>query len=163
MKKRGAHKVGAALFLCYSFFMKKGFDYTGIVVMNLCHNQAGEYVLGFRSDKCRDEHFTWEPLGSGGLEFGESVADAIAREVKEEAGADVLSTEFVGYFEAFREIDGRPTHWLYIIHKVLVDQTQVVIGEPEKCLKLTWCTLDNFPNPLMSQFYPIIDAFRGKL
>jgi ADP-ribose pyrophosphatase YjhB (NUDIX family) len=95
--------------------MRKGFDYTGIVVMNLCHNEAGEYLLSFRSDKCRDEHFTWEPLGSGGLKFGEPVLKAIEREVKEESGADVLGTEFIGYFEAFREIEGLP-HALALHH-----------------------------------------------
>jgi len=143
--------------------MKKGFDYTGIVVCNFCHNAMGEYVLGFRSDKCRDEHFTWEPTGSGGLKFGEKVEDAVRREVFEELATDVLDIEFLGIHEAMREIDGQMTHWLYILNKVLVDGTKVKITEPEKCLKLEWFKVDNLPTPLMSQFPPLLERFKDKL
>lgn len=143
--------------------MKKGFDFTGIVVCNFCHNSKGEYVLGFRSDKCRDEHFTWEPTGSGGLKFGERVEDAICREVKEELATDVLGIEFLGIHEAMRDVEGQLTHWLYILNKVLVDDTKVKITEPEKCLKLEWFKVDSFPTPLMSQFPPLLERFKDKL
>jgi ADP-ribose pyrophosphatase YjhB (NUDIX family) len=143
--------------------MKKGFDYTGIVVCNFCHNAKGEYVLGFRSDKCRDEHFTWEPTGSGSLKFGEKVEDAVRREVAEELATDVLGIEFLGIHEAMREIDGQPTHWLYLLHKVLVDEVKVSITEPEKCLKLAWFSIEQFPAPLMSQFPPLLERYKNYL
>lgn len=74
--------------------MKKGINFTGIVVCNLCHDGQGNYVVGFRSDKCRDEHFTWEPTGSGSLKFGELIEDSISREVEEELGVLPKHIEF---------------------------------------------------------------------
>lgn len=143
--------------------MKKGFDFTGVVLCNLCHNGEGEYALGLRSDKCRDEHFTWEPTGSGGLKFGEEIEIAIKREILEELGTEAQKIEFIGLHEAFREIDGQKTHWLYIVNKVQVDKNLVKIAEPDKCTKLDWFTIENFPQPLMSQFPPILEKFKHKL
>lgn len=143
--------------------MKKGIDFTGIVVCNLCHHGQGNYILGFRSDKCRDEHFTWEPTGSGGLKFGELISDAVKREIKEELGTDVLNVETLGFHEALREVDGVLSHWVYIVNKVEVNRSQVSITEPEKCLEQEWCTKENFPSPLMSQFPPILEKFSQKL
>ncbi len=143
--------------------MLKGIDFIGVAVVNLCYNKKGEYLLGFRSDKCRDEHFTWEPIGSGGLKFGESVECGVKREVKEETGANVLQVELLGVFEGFREIDKKQTHWLYITNKVLIDESQVYIAEPEKCLEIRWCSKENFPDPLMSQFYPLLEKYKDKL
>jgi len=150
------------VFVLSFLLMKKGIDYTGIVVCNFRHNGKGEYVLGFRSDKSRDEHFTWEPTGSGGLKFGETIEDAVRREVMEELASEVKQIEFLGIHEALRDIDGQVTHWLYILNKVLVDDTMVKITEPEKCLKLEWFTIGNFPSPLMSQFPPLLERFKDK-
>lgn len=143
--------------------MKKGINFTGIVVCNFCHDGQGNYVLGFRSDKCRDEHFTWEPTGSGGLKFGELVADGVTREVKEELGVLPKNIEFLGIHEAIREIDGVKTHWLYIVNKVEVDRHNVLITEPDKCLEQGWFKKDNFPMPLMSQFPPVLEKFSSLL
>lgn len=143
--------------------MKKGIDFTGIVVCNLCHDGAGNYVLGLRSDKCRDEHFTWEPTGSGELQFGELLQEALKREIKEELGVEALTIENLGVHEAFREIDGVTSHWVYIVNKVEVDRSQVTIGEPEKCLEQKWCKKGDFPEPLMSQFPPVLEKFKDSL
>jgi len=143
--------------------MKKGIDFTGIVVCNLCHDGNGNYVLGFRSDKCRDEHFTWEPTGSGGLRFSELLSDAIKREILEELGTKVVSIENLGIHEALREVDSVMSHWVYIVNKIEVNRNQVMIAEPEKCLEQKWFTKDDFPSPLMSQFPPILEKFYDKL
>ncbi len=143
--------------------MKKGFDYTGIVVCNLCHDGQGNYVLGLRSDKCRDEHFTWEPTGSGGLKFGELVNDAIVREVQEELGTAVKQIEVLGFHEALREVTGLKSHWLYIVSKVELERSSVRIAETDKCLEQRWCTKDNFPTPLMSQFPPTLEKFYSQM
>ena len=46
----------------------------------------------------------WTPPG-GGIEAGESVAEAVAREVKEETNMKVLSHEIIGYQDSYE--DGR--------------------------------------------------------
>ena len=137
--------------------MKQGIDFTGVVVCNLCHDGQGNYVLGLRSDKCRDEHFTWEPAGSGGVKFAQPLEDAVR------AGADVIEIQNLGVHESMREVDGVLSHWVYIVNKVQVNRDQVIIGEPEKCVEQKWCPKDSFPEPLMSQFPSILKKFYEKL
>jgi len=147
----------------FDVIMIKGRDYTGIVVCNLCHDGQENYVLGLRSDKCRDEHFAWEPTGSGGLKFGELLDDAIRREINEELGVEVIDIMALGVHEARREVGGVMTHWVYVVNKVEVPRKLVIIAEPEKCLEQRWCKKDDFPEPLMSQFPPILEKFYDKL
>ena len=143
--------------------MIKGQDYIGNGVVVICHDGQGRYLLEFRSDKCRDEHFTWSPVGSGAIEFGDTIEDTVYKEVKEECGADVLGIEFLGTHETFREHDGHNTHWIQFFYKVLINPEQVSIKEPEKCLKLEWFRLEDFPTPMHSRFPFFIEKHKDKL
>ena len=143
--------------------MIKGIDYIGNAAVVICHDGQGRYLLEYRSDKCRDEHFTWSPVGSGGIEFGDSIEETVYREVKEECNADVLVVEFLGVREVFREQDGKKTHWIQFDYKVLISTENITINEPEKCLKLEWFTLEDFPSPLHSQFPFFLEKYRDKL
>ena len=62
--------------------MVKGVDYIGNAAVTLCHDGDDKYLLGLRSDKCRDEHNRWDPSGSGGIEFGDTIEETIHKEVK---------------------------------------------------------------------------------
>ena len=143
--------------------MRNGVDYIGNAAVTLCHDGKGKYLLGLRSDKCRDEHFTWDPIGSGGIEFGDSIIETIHKEVKEECNADVIAIEFMGIREVFREHNGKPTHWIQFDHKVHIDPTDVCITEPEKCLELGWFEIDEFPEPMHSQFPLFLAKYRHLL
>jgi ADP-ribose pyrophosphatase YjhB (NUDIX family) len=143
--------------------MKRGFDYTGISAVTMCHDGEGNYLLGLRSDKCRDEHNRWDPIGSGGVEFGEDIEDAIKREVKEECGADVVKIEYLGFREVHREHEGNKTHYIAFDHKVEIKRDQASITEPDKCLELRWCKLADIPEPRHSQFPIFIEKYQDKL
>ena len=143
--------------------MKKGVDYIGNAAVTFCHDGNGKYLLGLRSDKCRDEHNKWDPIGSGGIEFGDTIEETIRKEVKEECGADVLGIEFLGTREVFREHDGKKTHWIQFDYKVHIDSTQVKIMEPDKCLELRWCKIDEIPEPRHSQFPVFLAKYKDKL
>ncbi len=143
--------------------MNKGINHIGVAVVCICHDGHGNYLVEQRSDKCRDEHFAWGPVGSGAVDLGESLEDAARREVLEECGATALEIESLGFREAFREHDGVATHWVFFDYKVLVDPSEVRITEPGKCLEQRWCTLDKIPEPLHSQFPVFIAANGGKL
>lgn len=129
----------------------------------MCHDGQGNYLLGLRSDKCRDEHGRWDPTGSGGLEFGELLEEALRREVKEECGADVKKIEFLGNREVFRNQDGIDSHYVTFDYRVEINRDQVVNTEPEKCLELRWCKIGEFPEPLHSQFPHFLDKYKDKL
>ena len=143
--------------------MKKGFDYIGSAVTTICHDGAGKYLLELRSDKCRDEHNCWSPVGSGAIEHGETIEKTIHREVKEECNADVIKFEKLGTREVFREIDGKSSHWIQHDYKVLIDPAEVKINEPEKCLELKWFSIDEFPEPRHSQFPHFLEKYKDKL
>jgi 8-oxo-dGTP pyrophosphatase MutT (NUDIX family) len=143
--------------------MIRGFDCIGVAAVTMCHDGAGNYLLGLRSDKCRDEHDRWDPIGSGGLEFGEHIEDAIKREVKEECGADVIEIEYLGFREVHRVINGQASHYIAFDHKVHIERNQVHITEPDKCLELRWCKLGEIPEPRHSQFPIFLEKYKDKL
>ena len=142
--------------------MKKGEDFTGITVSYFCHDGQGNFVLSKRSINCRDEHGRWDN-GGGGLEFGETVEERLRSEVKEEYGADIIAHEFLGYRDALREFGGKPTHWLALYFKVLVDPRQVYNGEPHKFDDVAWFRLDALPEPLHSQLPGALERFGPRL
>ncbi len=129
----------------------------------MCHDGDGRYLMEHRSDKCRDEHFTWSPVGSGGNDRGELLEDTVRREIKEECGASALEIEFMGFREIFREHDGKLTHWVTFDYRVQVDPKEVFITEPEKCLEHRWCTIDAIPEPRHSQFPIFLEKYKDVL
>lgn len=143
--------------------MKKGVDYIGIAVVPFLHDGNGRYLLSLRTENCRDEHNTWEPLGGGGLQFGESIKQAIVREVLEETGTSPFNIEYLGLREAHREHESVKTHWLAFDYKAQVDPNKVAIMEPDKCSEIRWCTIENIPYPQHSQFPHFLEKYKNKL
>lgn len=143
--------------------MQKGVDYTGIAVVCLCHDGSDRYLIERRSDKCRDEHFTWGPVGSGAVDRGEKLEDTVKREVKEECGAEALEIENIGFREAFRTHKGKQTHWVFFDYLVRINPNEVSITEPEKCLEHRWCAIGEIPEPKHSQFPVILEKYEGIL
>lgn len=143
--------------------MRKGIDYTGVGVCVLCHDGNGRYLVGQRSDQCRDEHFTWHPIGSGSVEPHEMLEDAVRREVKEEVGAAVKGIELLGFRESDREQNGEYVHWIHFDYLALVDPKEVSIMEPDMCLALKWCAIDEIPEPRHSKFPEYVDKYGALL
>ena len=142
--------------------MKKGEDYTGVTIVYLCHDGKGNILLNKRSKNCRDEHGAWDP-GGGGLEFGDTVENTLKKEIAEEYCTDVLDYEFLGYRDVHREHNGKPTHWIALDFKVLVDRVKVKNGEPHKFDAIEWFTLDSLPTPLHSQFPKFLKDYKEKI
>lgn len=143
--------------------MKKGIDCIGVAVCFFCHDGGGKVLLNKRSDKSRDEHFTWDQ-GGGSIEVGEVVLDTLAREIKEEYCTDVVNSEFLGFRDVHRvDEKGNKTHWVMLDFKVLVDSKKVKNGVPDKHSEIGWFGLDNLPNPLHSQLPFFLQKYKEKL
>lgn len=142
--------------------LKKGEDYIGNCVVFFCHDGSGKFLMSKRNANCRDEHGTWDP-GGGGIEFGQSVEDAIRTEIREEYCTDVLGIEFLGYRDVHREHHGKKTHWVALDFKVLVDSSKVENGEPHKLDEIGWFTLDQLPESLHSQFPYFLEKYKDRL
>ena len=137
-----------------------GITHIGVSVITMCHNGAGKYLISRRGPKCRDENDRWEPAGGGTVEHGESLLDAVQREVKEECGANVLEVECIGYREVMREHNGAATHWIAFDFRARIDPLEVSIQEPEKCSEHRWCAIDDIPVPMHSQFPLFLDKYK---
>ena len=142
--------------------MEKGRDYVGVSIVYFCHDGEGNFLIQKRGENCRDETGNWD-IGSGGLEFGDDVKQTLIREIGEEYSTDVLDIEFLGYKDAHREHDGKPTHWVGLNFKVLVDKEKVANGEPHKFDEIGWFRLDSLPSPLHSQFPDFLRKYKDKI
>ena len=125
----------------------------------VCHAADGRILLAKRGAGARDEPGTWDS-GAGALEHGEELAEAVAREVREEYSVDPVAVEVIGVRNVLR---GDPVaHWVAVVHAVLVDPAGVAIGEPGKFDELGWFTLDDLPHPLHSQLPAALALFRDR-
>ncbi len=142
--------------------LKKGTDYTGVSVVFFCHDGKGKFLMSRRSVNTRDEHGKWD-LGGGGVEFGHTIEETLRKELREEYCIEPIVHEFLGYMDVHREHQGRTTHWIALVFKVLVDPVSVRIGEPDMCDELGWFTLDSLPDNLHSQFPKLLELYGDQL
>jgi 8-oxo-dGTP pyrophosphatase MutT (NUDIX family) len=103
-------------------------------------------------DRAKCETF-YTPLG-GEVEFGEYGNHAIAREVREEIGAEVLNVRFIGTLENIFNFEGEKEHEIVLVYegefKDRALYTKPVIEGFEESLeyhgriKATWKPISNF-------------------
>lgn len=142
--------------------MKQGVDYTGVTVVYFCHDGKGNFVLAKRTDQARDEKGRWD-IGAGAVDFGLTVEETLKKEIKEEYCTDVLGYEFLGYRDVHREHEGKPTHWVALDFKVLIDPKKVANGEPHKFSEVAMFPLDNLPEPTHSQLAHALKKYKAHL
>ena len=131
---------------------RRGLDHIGISASFIVHDGKGNILLQRRGPDARDENGNWD-VGGGAIEFGESIEATVEREINEELCVSPLNIQFLTVYDAFREYNGSPTHWIAIMHSVEVAPEKVKIGEPEKIDAIGWFTSKNLPSPLHSQFW----------
>ena len=131
--------------------LRRGIDHIGVSAVSVIHNGKGKILLMKRGPKARDEQGRWDVCG-GAIEFGESIDEAIRREVEEELCTEPIDIDFLTVYDAHREHEGNQTHWIAIVHAVKVEPDKVKIGEPHKIAEIGWFTEATLPKPLHSQF-----------
>ncbi len=131
--------------------LKKGVDYPAITVFCLLHDGEGNYLLNRRGKKCRDEHEKWDLCG-GAVEMGYTVEETVKKEVREEFGTDVLDIKFMGFRDIHRKTEEGPTHWIGLDFKVHINKNDAKNNEPHKFDEIGWFPLEEFPDPMHSQW-----------
>ncbi|HSX27764.1 MAG TPA: NUDIX domain-containing protein [Patescibacteria group bacterium] len=141
----------------------KGVSFPGVTTIFFCHDGNGKLFLAKRSKLSRDEHGRWDP-GAGGLKHGQTVEDNMKRELKEEYNVEPISSEFIGYFDAFRiNPDEQPSHWVAMCFAVQIDPGKVKMNEPGMFEDSGWFSLSNLPEPMHSQFEVFMNIHGEKL
>lgn len=136
---------------------RRGIDHIGVSVSFVVHDGKGRILLQKRGPKARDERGRWD-VGGGAIEFGETIEQAVIRELKEELLTKPLEVKFLKVYEALRQFENKLTHWVTIMHAVKVDPSKVAIGEPDKITDIDWFSANNLPQPLHSQFSKSFDV-----
>jgi thiaminase (transcriptional activator TenA) len=88
---------------------------------------------------------------AGGIEFGESGAEAVARELREEIGATATRVDYLGTIEDIYDWDGQKRHELYLLYDVdladrrVYEMDELPVVEPDGTPYVAcWRRLDEF-------------------
>lgn len=85
-----------------------------IRVLSLCvFRNAGRILLNQGYDRVKRENF-YRPVG-GAVEFGESAAEALVREIREELGEEIADLRRLGVLENRFTFEGRPGHEIIFV------------------------------------------------
>jgi 8-oxo-dGTP diphosphatase len=126
----------------YDSAMKKGIDYIGVGAGAIIFNKDGALFLAKRGKESRNEKHKWEFPG-GSVEFGETLENALMREVREEFGFVI---EVVQLLDVVNHIlPGEKQHWVSPTYLCRYRNGKPRIREPHKCEDIGWFTLDAIP------------------
>ncbi len=124
-------------------------------------NEKGEILLQFRGDKKK-----WG-LPGGTLELGETLDQAVVRELFEETGLKVKTTSLIGIYTGKRYNsvypNGDKTQPVSVLFNVKVIGGKLTDKVDEETLELKYFSKENLPTISGATFTDMInDAFAGK-
>jgi 8-oxo-dGTP diphosphatase len=125
--------------------MKRGVDYIGVGVGALIIDQQGRLFLTKRGELARNERGFWEFPG-GAVEFGETLADALRREMREEFGIEIEVGKLLDVVDHILPAEGQ--HWVSPTYLCRIIGGEPHILEPDKCSATGWFMPENAPGEL---------------
>jgi 8-oxo-dGTP diphosphatase len=125
--------------------LKRGVDYIGVGVGAIIVNDAGHIFLSRRGPKAKNERGLWEFPG-GSVEFGETLAQALRREMLEEYGIEISVGELVDVVDHI--LTHEHQHWISPTYICRIESGAPSIKEPEKCTDIRWFDVNRVPNEL---------------
>lgn len=125
--------------------MQKGKDYIGVGVGAMIFNDQGEILLARRAQAAKNECGCWECPG-GGVEFGETMLQAVKREVREELDVEIKIEYQLRAIDHLIPAEGQ--HWVATPFVAKIASGVPKIIEPHKCDAIGWFSLGKLPKPL---------------
>ena len=122
--------------------MKRGVDYIGVGVGAVIVDAAGRLFLARRGPQAKNERGLWEFPG-GSVEFGETLAEALQREMREEYGIEIAVGELLDVVDHILPEEGQ--HWVSPAFICSIVSGEPVIQEPEKCSEIGWFLPEDLP------------------
>lgn len=140
--------------------MKRGSDYIGVGVGALITDAQGRLFLAQRGLQAQNERGLWE-LPGGSVEFGETLADALRREIYEEFGITIAVGELLDVVDHLLPEEGQ--HWVSPTFLCTIVTGEPVIQEPEKCSAIGWFYPHTLPTPLTQITQKNIARYAGMI
>lgn len=117
----------------------KGKDFIGLGVGAIILNKEGKFLLIKRGKSSQNEKEHWGFPG-GAMDFGETFAQTIKREVKEELG---ISIKPLVYLKPINHlIISEKQHWVAVPYICKLVSSKIQIKEPEKISEVGWFSLE---------------------
>ena len=123
-------------------YMKSGKDCIGVGCGAIIINDRNEVLLVKRSKNSRVNPDVWSRPG-GEVEFGESSAEAVEREVFEEVGIRIKAVRSLGFLDNISP--DKKTHWISIGYLAEYVSGQIENKEPDKHDDIRWFPVDKLP------------------
>ncbi len=139
--------------------MKRGIDYIGVGVGAVLVDDQGQLFLARRGPQAKNERGLWEFPG-GSVEFGEKLADALAREMREEYGVEIAVSELLDVVDHILPDEGQ--HWVSPTFICAITAGKPAIREPEKCTEIGWFHPDETPEDLTLITRKNLDHYRQR-
>ena len=124
---------------------RRGVDYIGVGVGALIVDEQGRLFLARRGPKAKNERGLWEFPG-GSVEFGETLAAALQREMDEEFGIQIAVGKLLDVVDHILPEEGQ--HWVSPTFLCRITAGQPVIREPGKCAEIGWFAPHAVPSDL---------------
>lgn len=134
--------------------MKAGVDYIGVGCGAIIINDNDEILLVKRSLSSRTDPGLWSRPG-GEVEFGETVHEAVEREVLEETGIRVKIDRFLCMDENMEE----SKHWIALGFLTRYVSGEVKNLEPDKHDEVKWVSLNDLPKNLTEYTRHSLDVY----
>ena len=139
--------------------MKPGVDYIGVGVGAIIVDDSGRLFLARRGPQAGNERGLWEFPG-GSVNYGERLADAIRREIREEYGVDIEVGELVDVADHILPEESQ--HWVSPSFLARVIAGAPAIREPGKCSEIGWFGLDEIPADLTKVTQVNLEHYRER-
>ena len=140
--------------------MKRGVDYIGVGVGALIVSPAGKIFLARRGPAAKNERGLWEFPG-GSVEFGERLAEALKREMREEYGIEIEVGELLDVLDHILPEEGQ--HWVSPTYLCRIAAGEPVIREPGKCTEIGWFDPEQAPADLTRITRENLEHYRERI
>lgn len=140
--------------------MKRGVDYIGVGVGAILVDEHGKLFLAQRGPQARNERGLWEFPG-GSVEFGETLAEALRREMLEEYGVQIKVGELLDVVDHI--LAGEGQHWVSPSYICQIVCGEPHIMEPGKCSQIGWFDPQNVPEELSQISRVNLEHYRQRL
>jgi mutator protein MutT len=126
----------------YYSAMKKGLDYIGVGAGAVIFNKDGKVFLAKRGLEAQNEKQKWEFPG-GSVEFGETLENALVREIREEYGFVVEVLQLLDVVNHI--LPEEKQHWISPTYLCRYKNGKPSIKEPHKCEEIGWFNIGSIP------------------